>query len=106
MDDFIGLDIPISRQVLDHVANRVMCGIHNVFPQEPEEADDPILLKKLLQQEGAWDIMKELLGFVFNRSDYTMWLVGRKRQALILTITLWLRASNKNKWYGIPFGEF
>jgi hypothetical protein len=35
-----------------------------VFPIEEEEANDPILLKKLLQQDGAWDTHKELLGFV------------------------------------------
>jgi hypothetical protein len=49
----MGLAIPTSRQVLDHVANGVMCGIHDVFPADKDEANDPISLNKLLQKEGA-----------------------------------------------------
>jgi hypothetical protein len=38
------------------------------------DEDDPISLKKLLKREGAWDIIKEILGFVFNGNNKTMWL--------------------------------
>jgi hypothetical protein len=48
VDDFMGLAIPTSRRVLDHVANGVMCGIHDVFPPDDDEASDAISLKKLL----------------------------------------------------------
>ena len=106
VDDFMGLAIPTSRRVLDHVANGVMCGIHDVFPPEDRVEDDPIALKKLLQQEGAWDTLKELLGFVFNGRTHTMWLADGKRQALTDTITMWLRSTSKNKQYGVPFAEF
>ena len=102
----MGLAIPTSRRVLDHVANGVMCGIHDVFPPEGRVEDDPISLKKLLQQDGAWDTLKDLLGFVFNNTTHTMWLVDGKRQALIDTITTWLRSTSKNKQYGVPFAEF
>jgi hypothetical protein len=67
-----------------------MCGIHNVFPQDDKEEDDPISLKKLLQQDGAWEMIKDLLGFVFNGVDHTMWLLEGKRTALIKTLTAWL----------------
>jgi hypothetical protein len=106
VDDFMGLAIPTSQRTLDHVANSVMCGIHDVFPPEEQEADDPISLKKLLQQDGAWDTVKDLLGFVFNGSDHTMWLSEGKREALIQTLSSWLRSTKKNKNFGIPFTEF
>ena len=93
----MGLAIPTSRQILDHVTNSVMCGIHDVFPQEENEEDVPILLKKLLQQDGVWDTVKDLLGFVFNGVDHTMWLSEGKREALIETLSTWLRSTRKNK---------
>jgi hypothetical protein len=96
VDDFMGLAIPTSKRTLDHVANGVMCGIHDVFPRNSNEEDDPISLKKLLQGDGAWDTMKDLLGFVTDG----------KRDALIATLTTWLRSSRKNKHFGIPFVEF
>ena len=55
VDDFMGLAIPTRRRTLDHMANGVMCGIHDVFPQEDNSENDPISLKKLLQQDWAWD---------------------------------------------------
>ena len=106
VDDIIGMAIPTSRRVLDHVANAVMCGIHDVFPPAEDEADNPISLKKMLQQDGVWDTLKELLGFVFNGTDHTIWLLEGKRDALIKTVTVWLRSSKKNRKYGIPFEEF
>jgi hypothetical protein len=93
MDDFMGLAIPTSCKVLDHVANGVICGIHDMFPPKEDEADDPFSLKKLLQRDGAWDTIKELLGFVFNRTDHTMWLSEGKRDALVNIITVWLCSS-------------
>ena len=75
MDDYIGLAIPTTQRQLDHVANGVMCAKHDVFPPNPNDNDDPISFKKLLKLDGAWDILKELLGFIFNGDDKTMWLM-------------------------------
>ena len=83
-----------------------MCGIHDIFPSEPEEADDPIALQKLLTGDGVWDTVKDVLGFVFEGERHTMWLAEGKRDALITTITGWLRSSRKNKSFGIPLPEF
>ncbi len=106
VDDFIGLAIPTSREQLDHVANGIMCGVHDIFPPHEEDSNDPISLKKLLQGDGAWDDTKEILGFVFNGSDKTMWLSEGKRDALMDTIKGWLRATRKNANFGIPFRDF
>ncbi len=47
VDDFMSLVIPTAETQLCHVANAVMYGIHNVFPDKDDEGEDPISLKKL-----------------------------------------------------------
>jgi hypothetical protein len=106
VDDFIGLVIPTCKQHMDHVANGVMCAVHEVFPPDADPAEDPISLKKLLQGEGSWDVVKDILGFVFNGDDKTVWLSDGKRDALITTIKEWLRSTRKNARFGVPFAEF
>jgi hypothetical protein len=106
VDDFIGLVIPTTRSQLDHVANSVMCGIHDVFPPEDEDEHDPLSLKKLLAGDGAWDEIKEILGFVFHGGNKTMWLSEGKRDAILLLLKTWLRSTRKNARFGIPFNEF
>jgi hypothetical protein len=106
VDDFIGLVIPTTRAQLDHVANSIMCGIHDVFPPHDEADHDPISLKKLLAGDGAWDEIKEILGFVFHGGNKTMWLSEGKRDAILLLVRTWLRSTRKNARFGIPFREF
>jgi hypothetical protein len=106
VDDYVGLAIPTTQSQLNHVANSVMCAIHDIFPPDDVNANDPISFKKLLQKEGSWDIIKEILGFVFDGAEKTLWLSDGKRDALIATIKAWLRSSRKNARFGIPFQEF
>jgi hypothetical protein len=74
MDDYIGLTTATVRDQLDHVANSIMCGIHDIFPPEAVDEDDPISFKKLLKGEGSWDVIKEILGFCFHGADKTIWV--------------------------------
>lgn len=106
VDDFIGLVIPTTKQHLDHVASGIMCAIHDVFPPDEDPSEDPISLKKLLQGEGSWDVVKDILGFVFDGNNKTVWLTDGKRDALLLTLKGWLRSTRKNTRFGIPFVEF
>jgi hypothetical protein len=106
VDDYIGLVTATSRAQLDHVANSVMCAIHEVFPPHECATDDPISFKKLLQKDGAWDTIKEILGFCFDGSNKTIWVAEGKRDALIATMRGWLRSTAKNATFGIPFAEF
>jgi hypothetical protein len=41
-DDFMSLVIPTSADQLRHVANAVMKGIHDVFPEDSDDEKDPI----------------------------------------------------------------
>ncbi len=52
VDDFMSLVIPVLQDQLRHVATAVMTGIHDVFPPNGNDSNDPILEKKLLKEEG------------------------------------------------------
>ena len=53
MDDYITLAVATSQQQLNHIANATMYGIHDVFPTSP---------KKLTKKDGAWALVKDILG--------------------------------------------
>ncbi len=43
VDDFVSLVIPTSHKQLCHVSTGTMTGIHDVFPADENDANDPIL---------------------------------------------------------------
>ncbi len=47
VDDFMSLVIPVSREQLRHIANAIMHGIHDLFPPEDDNSNDPISEKKI-----------------------------------------------------------
>jgi hypothetical protein len=105
IDDFMSLVIATSRQQLDHVSAGIMMGIHDVFPPDADDSNDPISLKKLRHGEGQYSTSKTLLGFDFDGVNKTLWLEESKRAALLLVLKNWIRSSSKGH-YGIPFKEF
>ena len=105
MDDYIGLAIPTSIAQLRHYSNAVMYGIHDVFPPDADDDNDPISNKKLNKQEGSWATIKDILGLTFDGINKTIWLESDKRDVLITVLTGWLRAG-RDKNFGIPFTEF
>jgi hypothetical protein len=88
VDDFIGLAIPTTCEQLDHVANSVMCRVHDVFLPHDSDRDDLISFKKRFQGDDTWDEIKELLGFVFNGTDKKMWLT---KLSLVLIFLIKIR---------------
>lgn len=106
VNNFIGPVIPTTCTQLDHVTHSIMCWVHYVFLPHKVDTEDPLAFKNLIKGDGTWDKIKELLGFVFNGTDKTMWLLEGKRDALILFIKIWLWSTQKNAWFGIPFKEF
>ena len=83
VDDYILLAIPTSQEQMLHVANTVMHGIHNVFPPDAADNNDPISLKKLKKLEAMWALTKEILGFEFDEAKKTMWLSSEKWDTLL-----------------------
>ena len=50
VDDFISIVIPASQEQLRHESNAIMEGIHDIFPPDDDDANDPISEKKLLKR--------------------------------------------------------
>ena len=106
VDDFMSLVIPASSAAhLRHVANAVMKGIHDVFPEDADEENDPISLKKLRQGDGRYSTRKCILGFDFDGEAKTLWLEEEKRALLLTILHGWLRGARKAH-AGIAFKEF
>ena len=105
VDDYIALAIPTSQQQLEHVANAVTMGIHDVFPPDDNDEEDAISLKKLKKFEAMWLLHKDILGFTFDGLEKTIWLEKPKRDALLEMLRMWIRKASKGK-EGILFVEF
>ncbi len=78
MTYFISLVILVSQEQLQHVPTAVMTGIHDVFPPDPNNSNDPISKKKLLKCKGQYSTHKTLLEFDFDGTAKTMWLEAAK----------------------------
>ena len=105
VDDFMGIVIPVSRNQLEHVGTAIMTGIHDVFPANDNDSEDPVSEKKLKQKDGEFDTRKVLLGFMFDGVNKTMWLEEAKREKLMTILTGWIRAAKRGR-NGIAFEEF
>jgi len=104
VDDFMSIVIPTSREQFEHVATAIMTGIHDVFPADIVDSNDPISEKKLLKGERQYALFKTMLGFDFDGKLKTMWLEEEKRAKLLTILHSWLQADSLNR--GILFGEF
>jgi hypothetical protein len=82
-----------------------MMGIHNVFPADNNNFNDPISEKKLKQRNGEYATMKTILGFDFDRVKKTIWLEEAKQAHLLMVLHGWIRSS-KTGMTGVPFKEF
>ena len=105
MDDYLGIAIPASQAQLRHAANAIVNGIHDVFPANKDDDDDPVSFKKIKKGDGTWRLRKDILGFTFDGDEKTVWLEATKRDALLTILHQCLRAS-RAAHTGIPFLEF
>ena len=105
VDDFMSLVVATSQRQLRHVANAVMHGLHDVFPPDACQEQDPISVKKLEKGKGRYSTKKCILGFDFDGVEKTLWLEHEKRAVLLTVLHQWIRSSKKAH-SGIPFGEF
>ena len=105
VDDFVSLVNPASSEHLRHVSAGTMTGIHNVFPADEIDDNDPISKKKLKQLDGEYSTKKTILGFDFDGVNKTIWLEEAKRAHLLTVLHGWIRSS-KSGVTGIPLKEF
>jgi hypothetical protein len=104
VDDFVNIVIPTSQEQLIHVVMTIMSGIHNVFPADLVDSNDPISEKKLLKGEGQYTMIKTILGFEFDGQQKILWLEEEKRSKLLTILHSLIRAGTHNR--GVPFAEF
>ena len=96
VDDYIGLVQSTDESILRHHSRALLHGIHQIFPPPiatgHASKDDPISLKKLIiEGDGIWDTVKEILGWIFNGLERTMQLPPHKVKTLRDTIKQTLR---------------
>ena len=77
--------------------NAVINDIHAVFPADVYGEEDSISLKNLKKQEAQWNLEKEVLGFQFGGIKNIIWLVSEKPDALLLTLSNFIRSANKGQ---------
>ncbi len=99
------LMIPTSREQMLQVTTAVVTGIHDVFPEDDDDMNDPILLKKMKKGESQLSMHKMLLGFHFDGEIKTIWLENEKRDKLLIILHKWPWSSMRG-CFGIPFDEF
>ena len=89
VDDFVGYTNDGSSDHLRKVSRAMIHGIHSIFPP-PEiskhNGEDPISESKIAKGEGLWSTEKEVLGWIFNGSNYTIRLPEKKVKDIILQI--------------------
>ena len=69
VDDFIQLAQTRDEDTLRHLSRSLLHAIHSVFPPPAvtgHSGAGPVSIKKLLQGEGAWQVSKEILGWMFD----------------------------------------
>jgi hypothetical protein len=104
VDDFMSVVIPTSKEQLDHVATAITTGIHDVFPSNIVNSDDPISEKKLKKGEGQYSTLKMLMGFNFDGKQKTLWLEEEKQAKLLTTLKRWIRSAEHER--RVAFKEF
>jgi hypothetical protein len=105
VDDFLALAFGVSQEQLQHVADAVLHGIHDIFPADAVDENDPISLKKLKKQDGEWALWKDMLGFTFDGQSKTVQLEEPKREFLLTILHKWLRGARR-KSGKVAFSEF
>eukprot|EP00956_Cyclotella_meneghiniana_P004838 scaffold5989_cov47-Cyclotella_meneghiniana.AAC.9 len=105
VDDYLAMAIATSQEQIEHVSNAVMTGVHDVFPADKNDENDPLSLKKLKKGEGEMSLFKEMLDFDFDGNKKTMQLESKKREFLLAVLHKWIRTAS-SKTAGIEFAEF
>ena len=87
-DFFVGTNCRMESHLL-HLSRALLHGIHAIFPPPNitgHSGADPISVKKLEQGDGRWHTEKELLGWVFNGTEYTIRLPNDKATKYIKAV--------------------
>ena len=85
VDDFIGCVDNVTQEKLLHTSRAMLHGIHSIFPPPKvtgHNGGDPISEKKLDKHEGMWAHVKEILGWILDGANFTIFLPPEKVQKI------------------------
>ena len=94
VDDFIIATNDLNKINLQHLARAMLHGIHSIFPPpsvSQHTGEDPISIKKLSGGEGVFSFQKEILGWIFDGTAFTLFLPPTKTNKIITTIKATLK---------------
>jgi hypothetical protein len=89
VDDFIIATNDINNIYLQPLARAALHGVHSIFPPphiSKHSGEDPVSIKKLSSGEGVFSFTKEILGWMFNGINYTIYLPPPKTSKIITSI--------------------
>ncbi len=89
VDDFIGCTNNLSTSHLTNMSRAILHGIHSIFPHPDVSGHcglDPVSQGKLDKGEGLWEYEKEVLGWMFNGKDFTLYLPPSKTDKICDTL--------------------
>ena len=95
VDNYISIAIPTSQQQLDHFANTMGHGIHDVFPTASDPSNDPMAPKTMERGDCLYDTTKDILGFDFKDAQ---------REFFLVTLASWSRRATLHR--GTPWQEY
>ena len=95
VDDYCALLQTTDEQMLRHHSRALLHAVHELFPTPDitgHAGENPISQKKLIvDREGVWDVLKEILGWIFDGVKRTMQLPTPKIEKMLRTIRNLLR---------------
>ena len=86
VDDFCCGTNNLHPTHLRQTSRAILHGIHSIFPPTSitqHTGGDPISEKKMDQQDGTWMYEKEILGWLINGKEYTIYLPPDKSKKII-----------------------
>ena len=86
VDDFCCGTNNLDPTNLRHTSRAILHGIHTIFPPTKitnHKGGDPISEKKMDQGDGTWMFSKEILGWIINGQDFTIYLPTDKAKKII-----------------------
>ena len=94
VDDFCTMVQTLEVDKLRHISRTLLHAINSVLPPPVitnHAGGDPVSLKKILEEEGIWDVRKDILGWVFDGAKQCIELPTKKLDAITNEIKKALR---------------
>ena len=89
VDDFCAGTNNLEYKHLLQLSRAILHGIHSIFPPTAitnHNGGDPISEKKMLAGDGTWSYQKEILGWILDGENFTIFLPPEKTKKIVKQI--------------------